>query len=785
MVVMRYFSLLLFLLFVFVSFSCGSPASDQGGDEDVDTDDGIWRPDPQEDGDKGGPVYECSTDIDCNPAYRCIDHFCIPRNIPDGDKESDPDDESIIEYDSEWPCGFDCRTLPNVFQAHCDSGHCVIDECWPGYADCNVKLDDGCEQEIFNDMQNCGGCEAVCELKNAQEECIEGNCRVISCEGEYINADRLDDNGCECLDLGYDDFGDQYDSNCDGFDGFIDNMIFVQEGYDGDGNIGNPYGDIQQAIDAAEAGQHVLVAKGAYSGPLHLKEDVDLLGGWGGVGHWIQAFENTVEVTIEAEVAKDASNEMRDVVGVYAENITSQTRMEFLDIMVADNPTPGGSNYGMRIFECSRDFVIRYVNITTGMGGDGTDGVDGIQGDKGMDGQQGQAGCENDSNFFCTTSNCDRPKGGRGGSSPCGGLGGEGGQPGLGDDSDLDLPGDDGHEGGGGTVGGEGGIGVDNLGGDDLKCDCNGCSECVFSNGRTGGLGIKGQIGQHGAGGLAEGEWDGYYWHPIWSEDSGQGECGLGGSGGGGGGGGRCGTTHDCKRYGSAGSGGGGGGEGGTGGSNAQGGGGSFGIVIIDSSPSFDKCNITSNRGGTGGAGGQGGQGAAGGDGGPAPEYDSDQKSGGCGGEGGQGGTGGEGGCGGGGAGGVSFGIYSFGHCVPSYNETTVKSSSGGYPGDGGNLGEGGMSADFGPEEPDGDLDTELELDAEAEESEIETAEGETIEYEAESELEDGDVDLDDELEIEDGDVDIEDELDMEEAVEAEELELDGLEVEADLENEL
>lgn len=44
----------------------------------------------------------------------------------------------------------------------CKQGKILVDSCNRGFADCDGNSDNGCETDIFNDSQNCGGCNNQC-----------------------------------------------------------------------------------------------------------------------------------------------------------------------------------------------------------------------------------------------------------------------------------------------------------------------------------------------------------------------------------------------------------------------------------------------------------------------------------------------------------------------------------------------------------------------------------------------------------------------------------------------
>ena len=81
-------------------------------------------------------------------------------------------------------CGVCGNACPNVFdgsgKAVCRLGHCEI-ECKGGYADCDGRVDNGCETHVAADPRNCGACGAHCDLSFGQP-CVAGACRMAPCD---------------------------------------------------------------------------------------------------------------------------------------------------------------------------------------------------------------------------------------------------------------------------------------------------------------------------------------------------------------------------------------------------------------------------------------------------------------------------------------------------------------------------------------------------------------------------------------------------------------------------
>jgi hypothetical protein len=67
------------------------------------------------------------------------------------------------------------------------------------YADCNGSPSDGCETRTSDDNGNCGACGNVCSGAHASMDCDFSICIVDQCEPGYEDCDRDPVNGCETL----------------------------------------------------------------------------------------------------------------------------------------------------------------------------------------------------------------------------------------------------------------------------------------------------------------------------------------------------------------------------------------------------------------------------------------------------------------------------------------------------------------------------------------------------------------------------------------------------------
>lgn len=80
----------------------------------------------------------------------------------------------------------------------CTNGLCVIASCAKDYADCDGKVDNGCEKYLQDDVKNCGACNAQCSNKpNGAAECVNGACGLGACDAGFADCDNNPDTGCE------------------------------------------------------------------------------------------------------------------------------------------------------------------------------------------------------------------------------------------------------------------------------------------------------------------------------------------------------------------------------------------------------------------------------------------------------------------------------------------------------------------------------------------------------------------------------------------------------------
>ena len=472
------------------------------------------------------------------------------------------------------------------------------------------------------------------------------------------------------------------DSDCDGIDGETQNAIFVSTvGVDvpGCGAVAGPCRTVQAGIDqaVAQGRRDIYLAGGTYfAAAFFLADGVNVSGGFGANFQRDPALATGTRVaTLLGQEGVEVEPGQFVAATVVAVGLTQPTQVAELDLVGAHATGQlatgqGRSSHVVIVKDVPADLLtIERNTISAGDGAAGSDAEstplapgEPMAGGPGVDG--GESGGVRQGGFDgvngCVGGYARGGKGGDGGNTVCvGGCAGQGG-----------------HNGQGWPEGGAGGIGGAGGGGD----------------GAPGGPGQPGTDGSGGFGAAGGGRLVGSF---FFGHDGADGVAGASGRGGGGGGGG--GAYSDITviaDYGASGGGGGAGGCAASGGGGGMGGGGSFGIYLINASPTLFENTFLRGGGGAGGRGGDGGQGQAGGGGGSGGAA---FEEGGAGGDGADGGRGGHGGGGGGGAGGPAFSVYrSSSTSEPALFENT---SSGGSPGVGGpggaglaNVGETGAS---------------------------------------------------------------------------------------------
>ena len=548
-------------------------------------------------------------------------------------------------------CGPNCQVCqdpPQGGYGTCLSEQCVT-VCNEGYHPCGAL----CYAD--DDPDFCGGtCELCPTVINAAKLCVDGGCSY-GCNESYFDLNGNAGDGCEylCINAAETDPPDLggSDENCDGFDGEWDRAVFVSTGGNdlNPGTAESPMRSIQAAINAAAAAspkKYVVVAAGTYRETITLADGVSVYGGYHQLIGWQRSPLYETIITAQG-------------ITVQADGLTEPTILQMVTIKAETPEEAGASTYALRVLDSSGFLLVEGCTIEARSGASGLGGTNGAQGIAGDNGQPGQDGCDG-----CHAYN----NGGPGGASPCGdgGRGGAGG-----------YHTEDGNRGYPLSCGGAGGKGSD---------------ICPGDKGETGGSGIYGSGGYDGDTGANANPNNWFVINGFWrGANGGQGVTGSPGDpgcGGGGGGSGYGGIFCNADT-GAGGGGGGGAGCGGEGGFGGSPGGASFGVFIVNSSPTITLCDVQTFYGGSGGAGGPGGLGGSGGLGGPGGTGRDD---GGNAGAGGNGGPGGKGGKGGGGSGGLSYAVFCYGISYPVLEDNNLVPGIGGTGGNGSSVAPSGAT---------------------------------------------------------------------------------------------
>ncbi|MHC4837760.1 MAG: putative metal-binding motif-containing protein, partial [Planctomycetota bacterium] len=191
-------------------------------------------------------------DADGDAANGC-EYRCIPsREGVEACDDIDNDCDNRIDEDWDFSqdtrncggCGIVCE-FPRAVPA-CFGGVCGLAVCEPGWVDLDMDPSNGCELEcaetndgietcdeadndcdgrtdeafdLQNDLANCGACGNVCDVANATDACIAGECRPLECDPGFWDIDQDPENGCEyaCeISNEGEELCDEVDNDCDG-----------------------------------------------------------------------------------------------------------------------------------------------------------------------------------------------------------------------------------------------------------------------------------------------------------------------------------------------------------------------------------------------------------------------------------------------------------------------------------------------------------------------------------------------------------------------------------------
>lgn len=101
------------------------------------------------------------------------------------------------DYANCGSCGNDCKVTKGQNWI-CDAGACIVNYCDPDtLLDCDKDKKNGCEVDGTTDVSNCKFCGNACSLAHAVNECVGQVCKIKSCDSGWANCDGNEANGCE------------------------------------------------------------------------------------------------------------------------------------------------------------------------------------------------------------------------------------------------------------------------------------------------------------------------------------------------------------------------------------------------------------------------------------------------------------------------------------------------------------------------------------------------------------------------------------------------------------
>ncbi len=141
-----------------------------------------------------------TTCSNANGSTTCSSGACSPIcNSGYGDCDSNPDNGCETNLNQNvndcGACGTVC-SCPNGRTPNCLNGSCGCSACSAGTADCDGNSSNGCETNTNTDVNNCGGCGAVCDSTNGTPSCSGGACS-IACNSGYADCNSSAADGCE------------------------------------------------------------------------------------------------------------------------------------------------------------------------------------------------------------------------------------------------------------------------------------------------------------------------------------------------------------------------------------------------------------------------------------------------------------------------------------------------------------------------------------------------------------------------------------------------------------
>ena len=228
--------------------------------------------------------------------------------------------------------------------------------------DCDGRTDE--DHDLMTDLANCGLCGQACGPWPgvAEAACELGECRIRACEPGYLAVDDDLDNGCELplqsIWINADNAGDPAQ----------------------DGSVVHPFDTIQEglALAATMSGARLIVAAGAYVGPLTVEASDLVIDGAGRERVFVFAAPGETGVTVTADrVTLSGLTVTGGQVGVHFQGVI---RGAFQGGAVYSPSAPANETaWGVHV-ESSDDVVLEDLVVRNVVGGLGSDDYHGLTG---------------------------------------------------------------------------------------------------------------------------------------------------------------------------------------------------------------------------------------------------------------------------------------------------------------------------------------------------------------------------------------------------------------------
>jgi len=93
-------------------------------------------------------------------------------------------------------CGDDCTVVFAHATGTCNSGTCQMGACDSGWGNCNGTTADGCETQLGT-ASNCSSCGDACTYAHASGSCNSGTCQMGACDSGWDDCNSSPSDGCE------------------------------------------------------------------------------------------------------------------------------------------------------------------------------------------------------------------------------------------------------------------------------------------------------------------------------------------------------------------------------------------------------------------------------------------------------------------------------------------------------------------------------------------------------------------------------------------------------------